>query len=179
MKTVLTRFWSNYGMAGVLLLLCLYYSFATLQEQRPQGAAAAQALAASPKLPVPAHANILIVDKTTDDDSQFADELERRLKAAGYEVAQKVLGEPRAARMAIEELTAKGVKIDAIATTTECASWAVFDRTPVPRLTPPSYKWPTFLKPENLLNVANQIVVVALIAVGMTMVIITGGIDLS
>jgi ribose transport system permease protein len=35
------------------------------------------------------------------------------------------------------------------------------------------------LKAENLLNVANQIVVVAVIAVGMTMVIITGGIDLS
>src|ERR1041384_7278803 len=103
MKAVLTRFWSNYGMAGVLLLLCLYYSFATLQEQRPQGAVAAKSLAAS--LQLAAHANILIWGKTTDDDAQFADELERRLKAAGYEVSQKVLGDPRAARVTIEELT--------------------------------------------------------------------------
>jgi ribose transport system permease protein len=44
---------------------------------------------------------------------------------------------------------------------------------------PRSYLWPTFLQLDNLLNVANQIVVIALIAVGMTMVIITGGIDLS
>ena len=36
-----------------------------------------------------------------------------------------------------------------------------------------------FLTSGNLLNVANQIVVIAILAVGMTMVIITGGIDLS
>src|ERR1043166_4791455 len=177
MKTVLTRFWSNYGMAGVLLLLCLYYSFATLQEQRPQGIAAAKSLAVA--ITIPAPAKILIVAKTTDEDTQFADELDRRLKAASYEVPRKVLGDPRAARVAIDELTAQGVKLTAIATTPDCAAWAVFERISVPRFTPPGYKWPTFLKTENLLNVANQIVVVAVIAVGMTMVIITGGIDLS
>ena len=36
-----------------------------------------------------------------------------------------------------------------------------------------------FLKKENLLNVADQIAVIAIIAIGMTMVIITSGIDLS
>jgi len=45
--------------------------------------------------------------------------------------------------------------------------------------TPRSYKWPTFLFKANLMNVANQITVIAIVAVGMTMVIITGGIDLS
>ncbi len=49
----------------------------------------------------------------------------------------------------------------------------------VPVLTPQRSRWPNFLKAENLLNVANQIVVIAIIAIGMTMVIITGGIDLS
>jgi ribose transport system permease protein len=42
-----------------------------------------------------------------------------------------------------------------------------------------SYKWPTFLNAENLLNVANQMAVVAILAAGMTIVIVTGGIDLS
>jgi ribose transport system permease protein len=42
-----------------------------------------------------------------------------------------------------------------------------------------SYRWPTFLKADNLLNVANQIAVVAIIAIGMALVIVTGGIDLS
>jgi ribose transport system permease protein len=42
-----------------------------------------------------------------------------------------------------------------------------------------SYWWPTFLTVRNLLNVANKNVVIGVIAVGMTMVIITAGIDLS
>ncbi|MBT6104029.1 MAG: hypothetical protein HOH62_09005, partial [Verrucomicrobia bacterium] len=44
---------------------------------------------------------------------------------------------------------------------------------------PEGYLWPNFLKKENLLNVMKQISVVAIIAIGMTMVIITAGIDLS
>ena len=44
---------------------------------------------------------------------------------------------------------------------------------------PQSYLWPNFLKTSNLLNVANQIAVIAIVAIGMTMVIIGGGIDLS
>jgi hypothetical protein len=40
------------------------------------------------------------------------------------------------------------------------------------------YRWPTFLLKENLVNVVNQIAVIAIVAIGMTMVI-TGGIDLS
>jgi ribose transport system permease protein len=44
---------------------------------------------------------------------------------------------------------------------------------------PQSYVWPDFLKTGNLLNIANQIVLIAIVAIGMTMVIISGGIDLS
>ena len=44
---------------------------------------------------------------------------------------------------------------------------------------PRSYWWPNFLKATNLINIANQIAVIAILAVGMTLVIITGGIDLS
>ena len=46
-------------------------------------------------------------------------------------------------------------------------------------VTPVSYRWPTFLLADNLRNVANQITVIALIAIGMTFIIITGGFDLS
>jgi len=44
---------------------------------------------------------------------------------------------------------------------------------------PPSYFWPNFLKLDNLLNIPNQVALVAIMAIGMTMVIIAGGIDLS
>ena len=46
-------------------------------------------------------------------------------------------------------------------------------------LKPEPYRWPNFLKTENLLNIADQIAVIAIIAVGMTLVVVTGGIDLS
>src|SRR5918994_992467 len=49
-------------------------------------------------------------------------------------------------------------------------------RTALARL---AYRWPNFLKADNLLNVANQVAVIAILAAGMTLVIITGGIDLS
>ena len=44
---------------------------------------------------------------------------------------------------------------------------------------PRSYPWPSFFTRQNLLNVINQNAPVAIIAIGMTMVIITAGIDLS
>jgi ribose transport system permease protein len=44
---------------------------------------------------------------------------------------------------------------------------------------PRGYYWPSFLKTSNLLNVINNAAVIAMIGIGMTMIIITGGIDLS
>jgi ribose transport system permease protein len=49
----------------------------------------------------------------------------------------------------------------------------------VPVFAPPSYRWPAFLTKSNLFNVADQISIIAILAIGMTMVIIVGGIDLS
>ncbi len=87
---------------------------------------------------------------------------------------ETVRGEPRDARRAIE---AAG-PLDAIACSPASAGWEVFrgkDRIVAPRST----RWPNFLKRDNLLNVANQIAVIAILAAGMTIVIFTGGIDLS
>lgn len=96
-------------------------------------------------------------------------------------------GEPSDARQALEKVVASREKLDVIACTQAAAGWLVFAdlKTDFPTLgdvqiaTPRSYRWPNFLKAENLLNIANQIAVIAIVAIGMTMVIITGGIDLS
>jgi ribose transport system permease protein len=168
MKRIINAFFSNYGMAGVLVLISLYYSWATLQPQQPTGATAAKLLAKLIAKP----ANVLIVAKTSDDE--FVNALSERLTAAGCVVVGKVQGNPRDARIELEKVTP-----DIIATTPECAAWTVLEKYSEKVRYAPSYRWPTFLKPENLLNIANQTVVVAVIAVGMTMVIITGGIDLS
>ena len=182
------RLFNNYGMAGVLLLLCLYYSWATYAEQQPRGAAAATMLVrqitkAAGKSP----AAVLIVARTGEEDASFAAACAQKLAAANLSVAGQVNGDPRAARQALQKLAEQKTALSFIATTPDCASWTVLEDLPgkYPALGNPrvlfaaSYKWPTFLKTENLLNVANQIAVVAILAIGMTVVIITGGIDLS
>ena len=180
MKHALARFFTHYGMVGVLVLLCVYYSWATYTEQEARGDAAAPALAAQIARDVPRPASVLIVGRTTDEDARFADVVEAKLQAAGYDIAGKVLGDPRAAKQALARLAEAGGALAVIATTPECAAWTVFDVPGRPRvMVAQSTRFPTFLKTENLLNVANQIAVVAILAIGMTLVIVTAGIDLS
>ena len=130
---------------------------------------------------------VLIAASDQSDDATFAAKLERDLAASGAQVIATVKGEPKDAREALQKAAASGGKLDAIACTQVTGAWLVFSdlKTDFPALgeprvvTPRSYRWPNFLKSENLLNIANQIAVIAIIAIGMTMVIITGGIDLS
>ena len=183
--STVSRFFANYGMLGVLALLCLYYSWATLKLQPRMGGDAASVLARelvnAPEPP----SGVLIVAKDYAEDIQFADALATELQAADITVVEKIHGEPPAVRKALERLVAAGNLVDCIATTEDYRSVISNIRTRIPRLAnsqitvAESYWWPTFLLAENLLNVANQIVVIAVIAVGMTMVIITAGIDLS
>lgn len=187
MRLLLKRLFSNYGMAVVLLLLCLYYSWATYTTQEARGEAAGPMLVAQLVKNVPRGGEVMIVARTSEEDAQFATTVEAGLQEAGLQVAQKVLGDPRAARQALEKLHGEGKPLAAIATTPECAAWTVLQGLgeKYPQLgnpmvaIPQSYQWPTFLKRENLLNIANQIVVVAILAIGMTLVIVAGGIDLS
>lgn len=178
---------ASYGMAVVLLLLCVYYSWATLQVQQPEGDAAAQAVALQIQASAPKGAPVMIVGRDSDVDRLFAVGMKQRLQAAGYTVAAQVLGDPRAARLALQKAAEQNLKLGAIATTPACAEWTVLRDVgqKYPGLAgaklfyAESYRWPLFLQRENLLNIANQIAVVAVIAVGMTLVIVTGGIDLS
>jgi ribose transport system permease protein len=173
----------DYGMLLVLLLLCALFSVVTYSEQHPTGADAAQQLARQ----IGKGARVLIAVRDQADDSAFADRLFAELESHGAQVAAMVKGEPKDARASLQQLATAGTKLDAIACTQATAAWLVFADLAKdfpalgdPRVVqPPSYKWPNFLKRENLLNIANQIAVIAIVAIGMTMVIVSGGIDLS
>jgi ribose transport system permease protein len=183
----LSRFLADYGMSLVLLLLCAYYSAVTFAEQDPTGAAGGEQLAGVVLGRLGGSGNVLIVTRDTQEDAAFGEALRRRLEAGGVRVAAEVRGGPADARAALERLAASGDKLDAIAANQTTGNWAVLQeagtRFPrlgdVPVLTPRRYWWPDFLKADNLRNVANQIVEIAILAVGMTFVVITGGIDLS
>jgi ribose transport system permease protein len=181
------RLLADYGMILVLLLLCAFFSAVTLSEQTPTGEAAAKQLAGEITHSFTKGGRILIAARSQAEDTAFAHQLERSLNAAGFQVAGVIIGEPRDAREALQKLTETGAALDAIAGTQVTAAWLVFSDIPTdfpalghPRiLKPRTYRWPNFLKSENLLNIANQIAVIAIVAIGMTMVIITAGIDLS
>lgn len=177
----------DYGMAGVLVLLCAFFSVLTYSEQSPTGDAAAAELARNITKQSGKGARVLIAVRDQAEDATFAGKVEAELKSAGATVAAVVKGEPKDVRETLQKLAATGTKLDTIACNQATASWLVFAdlKSDFPSLGSPrvmqprSYKWPNFLKRDNLLNIANQIAVIAIVAIGMTMVIITGGIDLS
>lgn len=187
MSPTLARLLSDYGMLLVLLALCAFFSVVTYSEQSPTGEAAAKQLAADLRQTPGKGGHVLIAVRAQADDEVFARKLGEELTAAGLQVVATVSGEPKDAREALQKLAAAGGRLDGIACNQATASWLVFSdlKTDFPALAEPrivkprSYRWPNFLKSENLLNIANQIAVIAIVAIGVTMVIIAGGIDLS
>ena len=168
------RFVSDYGMVFVLVLLCAYFSAVTIAEQHPVGASGGKQLAGQISESLKPGARLLIIVRNTAEDEQLVAGLQRQLKGR-YEIAGIVAGGPLEARQAL----AQNGKLDAIVCSQEIAAWSVLENSGVPVMAPTSYRWPNFLKRENLLNIANQIAVIAIVAIGMTMVVLTRGIDLS
>ena len=183
----LSRFLSDYGMALVLLLLCIYYSAVTFALQDPSGASGGEQLAGELRYRSENVQRVLIVVRDTREDNAFADALRRDLVERRIEIADDVRGSPSDARAALQQIADSGGKIDHILANQATSSWAVLQhvstRFPqlgeVPVVTPRRYWWPNFLKADNLRNIADQIVIIAILAAGMTFVVISGGIDLS
>jgi ribose/xylose/arabinose/galactoside ABC-type transport system permease subunit len=172
--------WRDYTTVLVLVILCAVLSVLTLDRQYPGGASGGRQLASLIRSTAQPGASVLIVVRDTADDAAFAATLENQLAADGFRVVECVRGQPADARRAINRAADAGAKIDIIAANDVTARWGVLESSGAGRvLQPQSYAWPTFLKLDNLLNIANQIVIIAIVAIGMTMVIIAGGIDLS
>ena len=181
----MSRFLADYGMLGVLLLLCLYYSVRTLKQQHPTGEAAAEILARKISRSFESSAKVVIVAKTGKENLAFADTLNELLEKAGFKIVRSIRGDPLSIRNEFGNLVDSGLRADTIATTRDYVNVVRNIKAKFPALaevtisTPDSYLWPTFLLRANLLNISNQIAVIAIVAVGTTMVIVTGGIDLS
>ena len=120
------RFLADYGMLLVLILLCVYYSWATYAEQEPTGAAAGEQLARAILRQASKSAKVLIVARDTQDDIAFADTLAQRLTEAGLSVTATVKGRPADARAALERyfFDSSG-KLDVIAVNEATRTWTV------------------------------------------------------
>ena len=163
----------------VLLLLCLISSAATWREQNPITKRAGAAVARQVLEVCPAPCEVLVVVRDTAVDRAFAAAIERGLADAGAPIAGQVFGQPRDVRLELERIGRTGGSVDAIATHRIASEWGPVRSAGAPVVAPGSYYWPTFLTPRNLLNVVNQNADIAIIALGMTLVILTAGIDLS
>ena len=181
------RFLTDYGMFVVLILLSSFFTAVTFTEQSANGPAAAEHLSSSMTSRLKNGARVIIAAGLQASDPAFADELERQLIERGFEVRSCIKGAPKDAKAILDKMQSQAERLDAIACSQTSASWLVFSNlaSDYPALgdpaifTPKNYRYPNFLKSDNLLNIANQIAVIAIVAIGMTMVIITGGIDLS
>ena len=181
----------EYGMVGVLLVLAAFFSATTIQEQSATGDGAARRLAREIFEAHGASARVMIAVRAQAEEVAFAGHLQEALEQEGVKVLGVTQGEPSEARRLLQTLAAEAEagagKLDVIACSQASAGWLVFEDLAVDfpalgqpvRLVPESRRWPGFLTAENLLNIASQIAVIAIVAIGMTMVIITGGIDLS
>jgi len=182
-RILLRRFVADYGMVFVLLLLMAGFSILTIQPQRPTGADVGAAIADQILLQFGNSARVIIAVPGSKEDRAFVDAAKERLESAGATVVAVTTGSPADAGQALQKAVDADIPIDAVALTGSSAVWTVLDKFPQltsdRRISPGTGSWPNFLKASNLIGVANQTAVYAVIAIGMTMVIITGGIDLS
>lgn len=175
-KAKFTRLLRDYGMLGVLILLCVLFSLLTISDQHLSGKEAASAV----EQLLPRVGNVLVLASSSPEDSLFTGELVRRSNQTATVIV--IQGSPDVIRLSLLQLDRP---FSAIVTTEQFNPIVRSILAGVPGLsgvsivTPPAYRWPTFLLSANLRNVANQIAVIALVAIGMTLVIIAAGIDLS
>lgn len=177
----------EYSNIIVLLLLCGCFSVLTWKKQHPTDVGAAQRLSRELAAQVDPDDRILVVTQDIAVDRSFTAAVVETLTQEGIQRITVVNGEPPDAGRAIRQSLENDDPPSVIVCTNTTAAWGVIRKVPErdPRLkdtqirTPQPYFFPDFLKTDNLLNIADQIAVIAIIAAGMTMVIITGGIDLS
>ncbi len=172
-------------MPAVLVALCLFFTWATWTEAPASGAdggrGVAEIITARRSLP----RRVLIVAGSGEEGRAFAAGLRSRL--AGRAEVVEIGGTPAEVRGELLRRSVSGAGPHIVAASPEVARWPLWDslKTSSPALSrlevlsPRSTGRSAFLSVTNLRNVADQIAVIAIIAVGMTMVIITGGIDLS
>ena len=187
MKIVKSLLSSDYGMLGVLILLCLFFSVITYEQQQPLGKDGAERLLLKISNNFEKPGSVIIAGKNGEDGEVFVSHLENELRKNEWLVEAAISGSPIDLGKALRRAVEKKEKVELLACEQTFSELPVVENlkksNPMLQemkvLSPQSYGWPNFLKTSNLLNVANQIAVISIIAIGMTLVIITAGIDLS
>jgi len=181
------RLLSDYGMIFVLLALCVFFSAATFRRLVATGRAAGVEVAGEVVDAGGADARVIVAANDSPGGRLFVATAAETLRDAGADNVVEVVGDPVELNAAVKGALDAGERIDAIAVNVKAAKWQLIEILPQKhpplanvRIVSPQHRyWTRFLTGENLRAIGQRIVVIAVIAIGMTMVIITAGIDLS
>ena len=178
---------SSYGMIFVLLAMCGLFSILTLEPQPMTGERETAKLAKKITVKLEEGGCVIIAGAKATESAQVAQKASQKVKSRSSGNCYTVIGSPRDVRKALDEIELRGLKLSAIVTSGKAATWTVLESVGETHPALGDYElivaqtqlFPNFLKKGNLLAIVDRIVVIAVIAIGMTMVIITGGIELS
>ena len=181
-----TELLNNYGMLLVLVGLIFLFSVLTLEGKAPTGQAAVDEVVQQVDKRCEKSDTILVIGAAGKPSASFATNVGDVLKRRGFNNTRVVVGIPRDVRLALNSIRDDGGTLAAVVSNGDVAQ-RVIDAIPADfpefvGLQVVALKKrlrSVFLTPGNLLAIVNRIVVIAVIAIGMTMVIITAGIDLS
>jgi len=173
---------TEYGMVLVLLLLCGLFSVLTLKREGAMSEAGARHLVEEVGAFAGPSDAIVVAGAARTDSAEFAERVVEALGEDGFSEVTVLVGTPRDLRKGWEAF--EGEKPVALVTSGDAAKWTVItileDENPELRVFEPRERLRSdFLKRGNLLAIVDRIVVIAVIAIGMTLIILTGGIDLS
>jgi ribose transport system permease protein len=174
-------------MVVVLLALCCFFSVATLKKQPSEGPVAAKHVVELIRQATDQTDMILVVSSQEASSKSTAESITDKLGEVSYTDVLKASGSPRDVRTVMDRLRSENRTPAAIAVTGKEMNWRLWEILPqtypeyasTKIVTPSLSLRSSFLQPSNLLAIVDRIVVIAIIAIGMTMVIITAGIDLS
>lgn len=181
------KFINNYGMIFILGGLCILFSFLTLKEQTPDSKNILNQFIEKVKPFENNEIIILCVGGKNTKSAEIAKELEISLKEMGFSNSSSIIGIPADLKKKLIKMMENSNYPNFIIMNKQISTWNVLESLKKDNIIygsteeffPKSNLFPDFLKKTNLIAIVDRIVVIAILAIGMTFVIITGGIDLS
>ena len=178
------KFLGEYGMVLVLFALFVLFSLLTLNRESATGAAAASRLSKEMLAAMSSKAEVFVVGAVRKPLGDFAGFVAADLGKNEKINVTQVIGTPRDLRQAWDTAEAEGNTPSLLVVSGDVLKWTILSalqgESPDLEIIYPTERMVSdFLKRGNLLAIVDRIVVIAVIAIGMTLVILTGGIDLS
>ena len=127
MKWIKTIFSSDYGMLGVLVLLCAFFSWITFEDQQPEGGDAAEELYQAISKSFDQPGRVLIAGRKSDSGRAFTNQLNESLSGDGWQIMGIAQGGPPELGAALRGVFDQNGSLDLLACEKSFVQMAVLD----------------------------------------------------